>query len=181
MARSKDNVVTKGASGAIGTEVVFRTINGETFMSKYPDMSEVIFSVKQVKNQERFTDAVKFATSIFHDPVKRNAYDLNGQISVYHAALKDYMELRRDENQDDITETALEKYLGSKNMTERRLKAVKYLIRIGHITNSIYQQFAKVSKPTATRDLQWLVKQGIIKSSAIKGAGASYVFIKPEE
>jgi len=43
------------------------------------------------------------------------------------------------------------------------------------ITNRDYQELNKVSKATATRDLQEIIEKGILKSSGIKGAGAGYI------
>ena len=37
MAESKDNIVMKNMSGAIGKQLVFRRVNGKTIACKYPE------------------------------------------------------------------------------------------------------------------------------------------------
>ncbi|WP_026309819.1 hypothetical protein [Niabella aurantiaca] len=44
----------------------------------------------------------------------------------------------------------------------------------GKISNKEYQEVTGVARMTAIRDLQLLVKKGILKSSETKGAGSYY-------
>ena len=98
MARCKNSIfsATKGMSGTIGKQIVFRNRGGETFASKYPDMSNVIPSELQLESNGTFGDAVRFAREIIHDPVKKAAYKPRNGLSVYHSAIKDYMELHKE-------------------------------------------------------------------------------------
>ena len=91
MARVKGNIVMENSSGAIGKQVVFKIINGKTFVGKYPDRSRVKYTKEQLQYRETFAKAAKYASGIVNDPVKKAAYRVQGQTSVYHAALKDYM------------------------------------------------------------------------------------------
>ncbi|HEY6504791.1 MAG TPA: ATP-binding protein, partial [Chitinophagaceae bacterium] len=69
-----------------------------------------------------------------------------------------------------LTEEQLKK-LG---LNSRQIKAVIYVKDKGRISNKEYQDILGVARITATRDLQSLVKKGILKSSEIKGAGSYY-------
>lgn len=60
---------------------------------------------------------------------------------------------------------------------ERQIKAVLYAAENGSITNSQYQKLFGVSRNTASNDLTGLVKSGVLVSSGIKGAGASYKLV----
>jgi hypothetical protein len=91
MARINGNVLLEGTSGAIGKDVVYKVINGKTFVTKYPDRSRVIYTEQQLGYRQTFAKAAKFASEIVNDPVKKAAYPVEGRSSVYHAALKDYM------------------------------------------------------------------------------------------
>jgi hypothetical protein len=61
MARISQNPITSNLHGAIGKNIVFRTRNGKTFASKYPDMSRVKLSASQKKQNTMFAKAVAFA------------------------------------------------------------------------------------------------------------------------
>ncbi|HLA58589.1 MAG TPA: hypothetical protein VK622_07505, partial [Puia sp.] len=63
----------------------------------------------------------------------------------------------------------------------RQIKALRTIQKRGRISNSDYQHLNHVSKPTATRDLQELVKKAILNPSGIRGAGAFYEILDSEE
>ena len=56
-------------------------------------------------------------------------------------------------------------------LNERQIKAVIYAKENGKITNKEYQELNKVSKRTATRDLEILVKKNIVLQRGITGRG----------
>lgn len=91
MARIKKNLITADLQGSIGKQVVFRVRNGKTFASKYPDMSQVKPSRKQLREKSRFAKAVAFAQSIINDPKKKAAYKTENGQSVFNAAISQYM------------------------------------------------------------------------------------------
>ncbi|MBO9572848.1 MAG: DeoR family transcriptional regulator, partial [Chitinophagaceae bacterium] len=70
----------------------------------------------------------------------------------------------------------LQKCRQAYKLTDRQEKAIKHLIAQKNLTNAIFQQLTGVSKPTATRDLQNLVKQGAIILQS-HGAGAHYSLV----
>lgn len=98
MAKCKNSIFSaqQGMSGTIGKQIVFRNRGGNTFASKYPDMSNVIPTELQVECKSTFGDAVRFAKDIIHDPVKKAAYKHPKDRTVYHTAISDYMDLHRE-------------------------------------------------------------------------------------
>jgi hypothetical protein len=83
----------EGKRGTIGKQIVFRNRGDKTFVSKYPDMSEVKLSVLQLDANDRFAAAVRFAQDIIHDPVKKANYPVPKGKTVYHTAIRDYLNL----------------------------------------------------------------------------------------
>ena len=63
----------------------------------------------------------------------------------------------------------------ARRLTERQRKAVEFLIEKGKLTTKEYQEVCKVSKGTAVRDLNALIKGGILKKVGITGRGTYYV------
>ncbi len=64
MAISKENYVTKGLTGAVGKEFVFKRFNGKTIVCKYPDRSQVKYNKKQTRFQKIFAEASAFASDV---------------------------------------------------------------------------------------------------------------------
>jgi hypothetical protein len=91
MGEVKDNYVIQGTTGRIGKLVVYKTINGKTFATKYPDRSNIKYTKEQIGYRKIFAEAAKFASEIVSDPKKKAAYPRHGKTSVYHSALKDFM------------------------------------------------------------------------------------------
>lgn len=60
-------------------------------------------------------------------------------------------------------------------LNERQKRAIGYLRRNERITNTEYQEINKTSKKTATRDLQELVRSGILIKSGRTGRGVHYI------
>ena len=98
MPEIKGNIITEKFSGALGKQLVFRVMNGKTFVSKYPDRSKVKYNEEQVHYREVFAKAARYASEIVKDPVKKAAYPVKDGNSVYYAALKDYMAEYRKKN-----------------------------------------------------------------------------------
>lgn len=68
-----------------------------------------------------------------------------------------------------------EEYLRNLGLNERQIKAVMYVKERGKITNKEYQELNQVSKRTATRDLEELVKNEVTEQIGITGKGTEYV------
>lgn len=180
MARSNENLFTQGTQGAVGKQIVFKQINGKTFATKYPDMSGVEYNITQKEYQDLFAEAVKYAQEVMADPARVAAYEqkihndknLRGT-SVYHAALKAFMAKYSRKKYPSYVKDMLRVYNEKFVLDDRANKVVKYLIEKEKISNSIYQQINKVSKPTATRGLQKLVADKIIVAHSSR-AGTTY-------
>jgi ATP-dependent DNA helicase RecG len=65
--------------------------------------------------------------------------------------------------------------LRAMGLSDRQIQAVLYVKEHGQITNTDYQGIARVSKPTATRDLEELVSKGVLEKLGITGRGVRYV------
>lgn len=180
MARNSGNLFTSGNQGAVGKQVVFKKINGKTFTTKYPDMSGVVYNKTQKKYQNVFREAVKFAQLIKRDRAKFDEYSKKIRnnkktrgTSVYSYAIQEFMKRHSRKLPKYEVDKLVGEITGKFTLTERQVKGIRQVVAQGTLTNSVYQRLNKVSKPTATRDLQNLVKMGIL-TCASKGAGAVY-------
>lgn len=92
MAISKNNVVTDSISGKVGN-VIFKNYKNKTVISRYPNMSKVVKTDKQIENQYLFKAAQAYAKSILADPQKKLALakTLRKGKTVYHAAISQYL------------------------------------------------------------------------------------------
>ena len=175
MAESKNNYVTNGLTGAVGKEFVFKQFDGKTLVTKYPDRSQVKYNKKQTRFQKIFAEASAYASDIINDPAKKEAYKLGAGKSVYHAAIADYMALHA--KKDSVKKLDISAWLQDTRLNIRQKKAIKYLSKNINLSNAVYQKLGIVSKPTATRDLQELVRLNIITPPATRGAGAFYTLM----
>ncbi len=71
---------------------------------------------------------------------------------------------------DWLTAEVLDKY----TLSERQLKAIRYLKMHRLISNSIYQLAFEASKRTASRDLEEMVSEGIVEKVGTTGKGVHY-------
>jgi hypothetical protein len=94
MARSINNILTKGLSGMVGKQLVFRTWNGKTFISVAPKKPKKQ-SPLQKENRSKFKMATVFAKSMMKDPVKKAEYkEIAKKLKLpnaYTAAITEYM------------------------------------------------------------------------------------------
>ena len=97
MARVKDNIITQGLSGALNKQFVFKTRNGKTFLSKYPNRDKVVLSDKQLAEKSTFRDAVRHAQTILANPQLKAEVEKrtpNGKL-VYHQAIKEFYAVQK--------------------------------------------------------------------------------------
>jgi hypothetical protein len=94
MARTKNPLWTssKGIRGTVLKQIVFKQYGDQTIVTKYPDMSNIIPTELQLKEKVKFADAILFAKDIINDPIKKAAYKATAGLSVYHSAIKNFME-----------------------------------------------------------------------------------------
>jgi hypothetical protein len=94
MARSKNNILTKGLSGMVGKQIVFRSWNGKTFISVTPKKPKKQ-SIIQKENRTKFKRATIYAKRMMKDPVKKAEYkEIAEKLQLpnaYTAAITDYM------------------------------------------------------------------------------------------
>ncbi|PWV49692.1 hypothetical protein C7475_105200 [Chitinophaga sp. S165] len=94
MARTNNHLFDglKVSRGKNTKDFVLKTRGGKTFVSKCPDMSKVVPSALQLEYKNRFMLAVEYAKSIISDPVQKANYKTRPGSTVYHSAIKDYLE-----------------------------------------------------------------------------------------
>lgn len=83
----------QGLSGSIAKQLLFKTYNDKTVVSRYLDMSGIVPTQKQKESRGLFKQAVNYARAIILDPEACLAYaaKLPKDKSVYHAALQEFM------------------------------------------------------------------------------------------
>jgi hypothetical protein len=112
MAISKNNVLTRGASGMIGGNIVFRSWNGKTYISSSPSKPKKQSAV-QKENRLKFKMATNFAKHMLKDPVKKEEYRKLAKKmklpNAYTAAITEYM------RKPEIREVELGAYSGKEN------------------------------------------------------------------
>ena len=174
MAKIKDNYVTQGISGKIG-KLIFKYNKFRTsYASLPPDLSNVIPTKSQRKLRNNFAKAVSYAKSVLKDPIKAEKYHTGDNKSLYVKALKDYLGQHKTAQKKAARLIIDDTFVLKHHLNLRQIKALRTLQKRGRISNSDYQHLNHVSKPTATRDLQDLVKKAILNPSGIRGAGAFY-------
>jgi hypothetical protein len=124
MAISKDNVITRGATGTFGRQIVFRQRNGKTVMCNrpkpYPPKTPT-----QLANQERFKRANDFAKQIIKDPVKKAFYKSiakPGQ-TAFNAAFQDAY------HKPEVEVSVQEQTIAIKTKGKHRVERVKVAIQ----------------------------------------------------
>lgn len=108
MAINNNNILISGTSGQIGKQLVLKQYSFGTVVSKYPDMSKVIPSKKQLKEKGKFSKAVAFAQSIINNPQQKTVWQqkLPEGKKVYHAAIQWYLQNGNESNdQNTIQES----------------------------------------------------------------------------
>jgi predicted HTH transcriptional regulator len=180
MARIENDMV-EGLRGKVGNKIVYKTRNGKTFATQYPDRSKVVSTTKQAKGRKKFAAAVKFARAILKDPEKKAIYTKKGntkkgkEASAYATAIRSYLDSQSAKKLDGFGTYYIEaEDLQQLAINERQKRAVLYINKYETLTNGLYQQINTVSKATATRDLQELVKKNLVVTDGKKGAGARY-------
>ncbi|SHN44012.1 hypothetical protein [Chitinophaga sp. CF418] len=94
MARTKNPLFNgvKIGRGKIAPGFILKKRRGKAFISKCPDMSNVVPSDLQLVYKNRFGCAVEYAKSIISDPFRKATYKVRRGSTVYHSAIKDYLE-----------------------------------------------------------------------------------------
>jgi hypothetical protein len=119
MAISEHNVITRGATGTFGKQIVFRQRNGKTVMCnppcKYPPKTAT-----QIANQERFKRANNFAKAAVKDPERKAYYQsiAKPHQTAFNAAFQDAY------NKPEVTVTIKEETVTIKTKGKHRIEKV---------------------------------------------------------
>lgn len=94
MGKIKNNVVTKGFSGRLGDDLVFRQVDNQTIFAKRTLVTSVP-TARQTQIRNKFTDAANFASAAIENEQASTTYklmaELQGLKSAYLAAMTDYL------------------------------------------------------------------------------------------
>jgi hypothetical protein len=90
--RQNRNSIMRGASGALGNELVFRQRAGKTVISLPPVLRADNPTASQQEVRTRFQEAAAYAKAALADPATKAAYTAraNAALSPYNLALADY-------------------------------------------------------------------------------------------
>jgi hypothetical protein len=99
MAKVKNNSLFAALQGTIGEDLVFKQYADKVVVSKYPDMSKVKPSERQLEQRKKMAEAIVYAKSVMRNPALNAAYekDLKPGESVYKKAVRDFLK-KREEN-----------------------------------------------------------------------------------
>ena len=100
------NPFLQNASGSVGKMLVYKKYYDKTVVSKMPDMSKRVLSEKQLESNERMRLATKCAKAwykIEEERIKaRIRLKLPAHKSLFHAMVKEYLDLHKHQTLDDI-------------------------------------------------------------------------------
>jgi hypothetical protein len=112
MAISRNNNFTRGLSGTIGGDMVFRTWNGRTYISTSPSKPKKQSPI-QKENRLKFKLATFYAKKMMNDPMRKEEYRKLAKKmklpNAYTAAITEYM------RKPEISEVDLKSYSGREN------------------------------------------------------------------
>lgn len=93
MAKSRNNIVTAGLSGGIGNQLVFKQVNGETIVAKYPNRKGSS-TPKQIA-LNKFAKATVYAKNALQNAALKKVYADQAAkrpgVSAYAMAVADYL------------------------------------------------------------------------------------------
>ena len=93
MAKVEKNVLTRGLSGKLGNQVVFRRRGAETLMTVAPGRRTSPQTDAQLEHQQQFREAVIYAKAAMADPVLNGEYGAAAKSgeSGFNLAVADYL------------------------------------------------------------------------------------------
>jgi hypothetical protein len=94
MAQVKDNIVTEGFSGKLGSKIVFRQLGNRTVVAKRSRTSEIT-TPNQATHRQRFRQAAAYAKVKMLDPAAKAEYEAMAKqyelTSAFAAAVGDFL------------------------------------------------------------------------------------------
>ncbi|MDP2682851.1 MAG: Fic family protein [Deltaproteobacteria bacterium] len=98
--------------------------------------------------------------------VRNNAMDMSGWLEYFVTGLRLQMKEIREKGEQIVKQDNALQKIKRLDLNVRQEKAIKYLLRTGAISVGEYQTVAFCIRRTAQRDLEDMMKKGIIKSVA---------------
>jgi hypothetical protein len=96
MGKIKNNIVTKGFSGKLGDDLVFRQIDDQTIFTRRTEI-DTEPTARQLEIRDKFSEAALFASAALENPQAGLEYKLMAEVqglkSAYIAAVTDYLTL----------------------------------------------------------------------------------------
>jgi hypothetical protein len=96
MGKIKNNIVTKGFSGKLGDDLVFRQLDNQTIFTRRTEINSEP-SARQLEIRDKFSEASLFASAALENPQASLEYKLMAEVqglkSAYIAAVTDYLTL----------------------------------------------------------------------------------------
>jgi hypothetical protein len=146
--RQKRNSIMKGASGALGDELVFRQRAGKTVISLPAVLGPDDPTDEQLGIRERFRNAIRYAKMVLADPALKEMYQarVTPGVSAYNLAFADHFK------SPVITGIDLSNYSGSPGNTIRigatddfKVEAVQ--VSIFNAAGTVVEEGAAVVSP----------------------------------
>jgi hypothetical protein len=96
MAKIKNNLLVRGASGNVGKQFVYRKRGDDTFITRMPEIDKNAKPTqKQEQVREQFFAAAGYATGAIADPVLKAQYQKKAKaksgITAYNIAFRDFL------------------------------------------------------------------------------------------
>ncbi len=96
MAKIKDNLLVRGASGKVGKQFVYRKRGDDTFITRMPATDKNATPTQKQENvRELFAAAAVYATGVIADPKLKAEYQKKANAkagrTAYNVAFRDYL------------------------------------------------------------------------------------------
>ena len=90
---NKDSILTRSITGAVGKQFVVKHYGKKVVFTKYPDMTNIKPTQKQIRGHELFRQAVAYAQQIIANPNKKTLWQkrLKRKNGVYNEAIKFFL------------------------------------------------------------------------------------------
>jgi hypothetical protein len=92
MVKLRKNLLIKGLIGSVNKQLVLKQYGKTTVVTSYPDMSKVVKTEKQKKENKRFKEAVAYANTQMANPVAKAEYQARtkGLQRAFNIAIADF-------------------------------------------------------------------------------------------
>jgi hypothetical protein len=129
MAKSRNNVITRGLSGKIGDMLIFRQVDGRTVVSTVVEQKSSA-SDAQIKHRKRFQQAAIYAKGAIQDEQTGDLYAAAAKqrkLTTFNVALADFL------NGPDIELVDVSKYAGAPGDEIRIIASDDFAVESVHV------------------------------------------------